>query len=152
MNFLELFLCPEKKLIAIRSYEVTYYAWAVAVDKVGNRSSVVSLGSTKDEEDKFSEWRSCSKLCGTGSQSRTNICELVTNDLIQSCNTMYCCSSVRYENGTACSKSCGGGTYNQLAYSKYTGERCPGSDKSSGGSSCNTHSYQKVLVRFAVID
>ena len=122
----------------IRSCGTSYYAWAVAVDKAGNRSSVVSLGNTKDEEDKFSEWSSCSKNCGVGSQSRTNTCELVTSDLVRECNNGDCCSSVRYENGTTCSKSCGGGTYNQLAYSKYNGERCPSADKSSGGGACNT--------------
>lgn len=32
-----------------RSCGMSYYAWAVAEDNVGNRSEVVSLGSTKDE-------------------------------------------------------------------------------------------------------
>ena len=118
----------------------SYYAWAVAEDKVGNRSEVVSLGNTKDEEDKYSEWNSCSALCGGGSQSRTNTCELITENLVQDCNTMDCCSSVSYKDGSTCSKSCGGGTRNRLAYSNYNKQRCSGQDKASGGSSCNTQS------------
>ena len=55
------------------------------------------------------------------------------------CNTFNCCSSVRYENGSTCSCADGSGssgTYNRLAYSKYTGERCPSQDQQSGGDSC----------------
>ena len=129
-----------------RSCGTSYYAWAVAEDNVGNRSSVVSLGNTKDGEDKYSDWSSCSKLCGTGSQSRTNTCDLVTTDLTQSCNTMDCCSSVWYKNGTTCSKSCDGGTYNRLAYSNYNDQRCSSKDTSTGGPACNTHSCVSVSV------
>ncbi len=53
------------------------------------------------------------------------------------------CSSVTYRNGSTCSKSCGGGTYNRLAYDAYDGSRCSGNDLSSGGSSCNTHACCK---------
>lgn len=49
-----------------------------------------------------------------------------------------CCSSVTYKNGTTCSKKCGGGTYNRIAYSSYDGSRCKSKDTSSGGSACNT--------------
>ena len=47
---------------------------------------------------------------------------------------------IELRNGTTCSKTCGGGTYNRIAYSKITGERCPTTqyDQSSGGSACNT--------------
>ena len=48
-----------------------------------------------------------------------------------------CCSSVTYQDGSTCSKKCGGGTYNQLAYSSYDGSRCSSKDLSTGGSSCN---------------
>ena len=48
------------------------------------------------------------------------------------------CSSVYYKDGNSCSKKCGGGTKNQLAYSTIDGRRCESKDKSSGGSSCNT--------------
>ena len=129
-----------------RSCGTSYYAWAVAEDNVGNRSSVVSLGNTKDGEDKYSDWSSCSKLCGTGSQSRTNTCDLVTTGLTQSCNTMDCCSRVWYKNGTTCSKSCGGGTYNRLAHSYYNDQRCSSKDTSTGGPACNTHSCVSVSV------
>ena len=129
-----------------RSCGTSYYAWAVAEDNVGNRSDVISLGSTKDGEDKYSDWSSCSKLCGTGSQSRTNTCDLVTTGLTQSCNTMDCCSRVWYKNGTTCSKSCGGGTYNRLAHSYYNDQRCSSKDTSTGGPACNTHSCVSVSV------
>lgn len=49
-----------------------------------------------------------------------------------------CCSKVDYENGSTCTVKCGGGTYNQLAYSHYNGSRCSAKDLSSGGSRCNT--------------
>ena len=122
-----------------RTCGTTYKAYAIAVDKVGNRSAVTGLGTTSDGANKYSEWGSCSKSCGTGSQSRTNTCALVTTGLTQNCNTQDCCSSVRYADGSSCSKTCGGGTYNRLAYSKYDGRRCSSKDKSSGGSACNTH-------------
>ena len=95
-----------------RSCGTSYYAWAVAEDNVGNRSSVVSLGNTKDGEDKYSDWNSCSKLCGTGSQSRTNTCDLVTTGLTRSCNTMDCCSKTTnsYGGWGGCQGSCGTGT------------------------------------------
>ncbi len=94
-------------------------------------------------------WTECSKKCGTGSQSRTRTktikskfgqftCSTSTDTGTQNCNTMTCCSSVTYQNGTTCSKKCGGGTYNRLAYSAYDGSRCSANDQSSGGSACNT--------------
>ena len=73
-----------------RSCGTSYYAWAVAEDNVGNRSDVISLGSTKDGANKYSSWSSCSKKCGGGKQSRTNTCALVTNNLVQDCNTHSC--------------------------------------------------------------
>ena len=48
------------------------------------------------------------------------------------------CDEVIYKDGTKCSKSCDGGTYNKLAYDKYTNARCSSKDKTSGGSKCNT--------------
>ena len=103
-------------------------------------------------------WSTCTKKCGTGSHTRTRSVSIVsyydnsitcpsaqnsvnsypsTSDT-QNCNTQSCCSSVTYTNGSTCSAACDGGTYNQLAYSAYDGTRCPSSDKSTGGSSCNT--------------
>ena len=55
------------------------------------------------------------------------------------------CANVTYKDGTTCSKTCGGGTYNRLAYSSATGARCSTKDQSSGGSACNTQScYPKT--------
>lgn len=85
----------------IRSCGTSYYAWAVAEDKVGNRSEVVSLGNTKDEKDEYTEWSSCSKLCGGGKQSRSNTCALITENLVQDCNTQECCSE---SNPLGCAK------------------------------------------------
>ncbi len=46
------------------------------------------------------------------------------------------CGKVTYKNGTTCSAACGNGTYNRLAYSVYSGKRCPDKDQSSGGTAC----------------
>ena len=55
------------------------------------------------------------------------------------CNVGGCCDKVIYKDGTSCSKKCGSGTYNQLAYSYYdNSKRCSDYDTTSGGSSCNT--------------
>lgn len=177
-----------------RSCGTSYYAWVIAVDNVGNMSEVKGLGNTADGANNYDKWTSCTEPCGTGTQTRTNSCALVTTGLSQacntqaccsktekecepfgscskkcgtgsktrtckdvsaydnsiickasyidsaSCNTQDCCSSVKYVNGTSCSKTCGGGTYNQLAYSNYNNQRCSSKDKTSGGSSCNTQS------------
>ena len=56
------------------------------------------------------------------------------------------CSSVKYVDGTTCTKKCGGGTYNQLAYSTYNNQRCSDKDKTSGGASCNNQPCYKVLA------
>lgn len=50
------------------------------------------------------------------------------------------CDEVTYKDGNTCTKTCGGGTLNQLAYDKYTGARCSSKDKTSGGAKCNTQS------------
>lgn len=49
------------------------------------------------------------------------------------------CNNVRYQNGTKCSNTCGSGTYNRLAYSTLSGNRCSAQDKTSGGSSCTSN-------------
>lgn len=121
-----------------RSCGTSYYAWAVAVDNVGNVSDVTALGSTSDKANSYSAWGSCSKKCGRGTQTRTNTCLLITSGLSQSCNTQGCCDLVDYTDGTSCSKKCGGGTTNRLAYSHYDGSRCSQKDLSSGGKACNT--------------
>ncbi len=121
-----------------RSCGTSYYAYAIAVDKAGNKSKVYFMGNDSDGADSYSEWTTCTKKCGGGTQIRTNTCALKTENLSQSCNTMGCCDSVTYKDGTTCSTKCVDGTYNQLAYSAYDSSvRCSSQDKSSGGSKCN---------------
>ena len=119
-----------------RSCGKTYYAYAIAVDKAGNKSSVYRIGIASDGKDEYSAWTTCSASCGGGTQTRTNTCALITTGLEQECEKQDCCSSVRYVDGTTCSAPCGNGTYNQLAYSNYDNSRCEKEDKKSGGSSC----------------
>ena len=94
-----------------RSCGTSYYAWAIAEDKVGNRSAVKSLGSTKDGANKYSGWSGCSAKCPTtsGKQTRTNSCALVTSDLSKNC-TIECCSP---SNPSGCDVMyvCKGATY-----------------------------------------
>ncbi len=75
-----------------RSCGTSYYAWAVAEDGEGNRSNVYSMGSTSDGANSYSEYGTCSKTCGGGTQTRTNTCALITTGLSQSCNTQSCCT------------------------------------------------------------
>ena len=119
-----------------RSCGKTYYAYAIAVDKAGNKSSVYRIGIASDGKDEYSAWTTCSASCGGGTQTRTNTCALITTGLEQECEKQDCCSSVRQVEGTTCSAPCGNGTFNQLAYSNYDNSRCEKEDKKSGGSSC----------------
>ncbi len=107
----------------------SYYGYAIAVDKAGNKSPVYSMGSASDKANSYSSWTSCSKSCGGGTQKRTNTCALITTGLSQSCNTQECCSSVKYgswSSWSACSKSCGTGTQTRTRKktSAYSGADC----------------------------
>ena len=111
-----------------RSCGTSYYAWAVAVDNVGNISSVASLGNTADAASNYSEWSGCSATCGGGTKTRTNTCALVTTDLSASCNTHDCCTNTRTEWGDYgdCTAACGGGTKTRYGtkYSTDNGANC----------------------------
>lgn len=118
----------------------SYYAWAVAVDNVGNISDVKYLGTTSDGANSYSGWTTCSASCGGGTQTRTNTCALVTTGLSQSCNTQGCCDSTTttWDSYGGCSASCGGGTKYRTGYlySTYNGQYC---GTTTGSASCNTH-------------
>ena len=123
-----------------RACGTTYYGYAIAEDKAGNKSEVHFIGSTSDGPNQYSAWGECSVACGGGTQTRTNSCALVTTGLSQPCNEMDCCSSIYYQDGASCTAKCGGGTRNRLAYSNYNGQRCEKHDVASGGSACETQS------------
>ena len=100
-------------------------------------------------EVKYSDSESCSKKCGGGTYGQSAYSKYDSSIRCPSrdkktggskCNTQSCCDDVTYKDGDKCSKTCGGGTHNKLAYSKTDGSRCPSKDTSSGGSSCNTQS------------
>ena len=91
----------------------------------------------------------CSKKCGGGTYGQNAYSKYDssircpskdTSSGGSSCNTQSCCDDIIYKEGDKCSKTCGGGTHNRVAYSKTDGSRCPSKDTSSGGSSCNTQS------------
>ncbi len=67
-----------------RSCGTSYYAWAIAEDNVGNRSSVYYMGSAKDGKNEYSDWGSCKD----GKKTRTNSCALVTSNLSTKCSTL----------------------------------------------------------------
>ena len=71
-----------------RSCETSYYAWAIAEDNVGHRSSVKSLGSTKDGKNSYSDYGKCNATCPNtvGTKTRTNSCALVTTGLSTKCS------------------------------------------------------------------
>ena len=90
-----------------RSCGTSYYAWAIAEDETGNRSSVFSLGSTSDGENKYSEWSECSVKCGGGKRTRTNSCALITEELEEECNTQSCqVETIWDKSGVCASDSC----------------------------------------------
>ncbi len=129
----------------------------VVYDAAGNPNDCVSRTYNIDRCEattiKWNAYGSCSKKCGTGTKSRTGTKYSTVSGHTSykcgkdnaekssaNCNTQTCCSSVTYKDGSSCSKKCGGGTKNRLAYSAYDGSRCSSKDKSSGGSKCNTQS------------
>ncbi len=117
-----------------------------AKDKAGNISASKSV-DTRCEEIIYKDGTTCTKKCGGGTYNRlaydkyvqTTRCSAKdTTSGGSACNTMDCCSSVTYKDGDTCSKKCGGGTKNRLAYSAYDGTRCSAKDTSTGGTACNT--------------
>ena len=89
-----------------------------------------------------------SKVDGTACTS------VVENNVSISCKkTAACCATghIKYKDGTKCSKTCGGGTYNRLAYSDYFSDyskRCKDFDEDSGGGSCNTQACYDGICNF----
>jgi hypothetical protein len=126
-----------------RKCGTSYYAYAIAVDKAGNKSAVYKIGNKSDGADKYSDWSSCSKKCGSGTKTRTNTCALVTTDLSKSCNTQGCCSSTTtdWDDWGSCNVSCGDGKQYRSGtkISDYDGRDC-GDDSDSR--SCNAGSCE----------
>lgn len=114
--------------------------------------------STTTEYSSWSAWSACSKVCGTGTRSRTrtytkkstidgSVCEAAkTETQTENCNTMDCCSSTSTQYGSwggwsTCSKACGSGTqtrtrsYKQV--SDYDGRDCGGAGTDSQSQACN---------------
>ena len=89
-----------------------------------------------------SSWGSCSKSCGTGSQTRSVICPVgkvclgTKPSTSQQCNTHVCTASWRTSSWSSCSKSCGGGTQTRSVTCP-NGYVCNGV-KPSSSQSCNT--------------
>ncbi len=125
-----------------RSCGTSYYAWAVAVDNVGNMSGIKSLGSTSDGENRYSAWGSCSAPCDGGTKYRSNSCALVTTGLSADCNMQGCCSSTyeSYGGWGACSAECGSGFKTRWVdtYSIYDDSYCGShtDEKSCEGTDC----------------
>ena len=132
-----------------RSCGTSYYAWAIAVDNVGNMSAVKSLGNTSDAADAYdTNWSACSKECGTGVQYKYNTCALKST-LSQSCNSRDCCSKTEPTgcgswSWSSCTASCGssGTKYETRTCnlkSAYDGTSCPGTitQTQSENTACN---------------
>ena len=126
-------------------------------------SFLVKLDRCESTSIKWNSWGTCSKSCGTGTQSRTGtkystvtghtdyVCGSGVNKETssQNCNTQDCCSSTsNFDCGSwawsSCTKSCGSGTKYQYRTCKkksnYDGSTCPGTatEKKSEGTACNT--------------
>ncbi len=138
----------------------TIYIYGWVKDAVGNVSTMITSGAYVVYKDctvqvdgagaSCGAYGACSAVCGGGIQYATKstprvdaytsaTCPsiVVPNGCSQACNTMDCCSSVTYQQGTACSAACDGGKYIRYAYSAYNGGRCPGKDDYNGAA-CNT--------------
>lgn len=134
---------------ALRNPTTVYYSLCDTAGNCSNHSTttvhIVSACSSTTTTWSGS-WSACTKKCGGGTQTQTGTKYSTytgencgSDSKSQNCETQACCSKVTYKDGSTCSVDCGGGTYNRLAYSYYDGSRCSGSDTSTGGNSCNTH-------------
>ncbi len=137
------------------------YAWVK--DNAGNISEkkeatyevYKECTSVKTDKNNLISEGTCSKKCGGGTKlDKYGVVDLYTGvkcsgtkQVSNKCNTMDCCSEVKYSDSESCSKKCGGGTYGQLAHSKYDSSvRCPSKDKTTGGAKCNTQSCCSSVV------
>ncbi len=126
-----------------------------------------NCSSTKLSCGNWGNWGTCSKKCGTGTQSRTRTCNNVstyTGEVCsantaaanttqsQNCNTMTCCSKTyvscgNYGAWSACSLKCGTGTQKRTRtcgnYSSYDNSYCSANTVASNttqSQNCNTMS------------
>lgn len=92
----------------------------------------------------------CSASCGDGKKTQEikqkdkylgDSCGVKQQSDVK-CKLHDCCGSgnVKYTDGSNCTVSCGGGTLNRIATSKWNGQACPNDNKNDGGSACNTDS------------
>ncbi len=124
--------------------EATDNLSGVASVKIGNTNYFDgSIGTTKWKKEKSYTFSNAS-YDGSQKSLSIEISDVAGNSATKSANyTLYkeCTkSNITYKDGNTCTKTCGGGTLNQLAYDKNNGARCSSYDKTSGGSSCNTQS------------
>ena len=115
----------------------TVYGYEIALDTAGNRSDVSQIGTGSDEATDYYTWTDCTQSCGnSGTTTGTSRCVL-DPPKTDPCNRIDCCSSLRSEETSECSKTCGGGNKKKNYYSNYTGELCK---SEFDGGSCNTQS------------
>ncbi len=130
--------------IRVRDKAVTYYGYVTATDKAGNSSGIATCSGylhvpAKCDSIEYSDWGTCTKKCGTGSQTREKISKYNGGSCgteKQDCNTYDCCSKVYHKE---CNVSCGDGI--KKAYSDYDNSRCKAQDKPCKAKPCTEKRY-----------